>query len=69
MDMTGVRLDHEEHLYAPQGNRVAGSEEITRQHRGCLQAQEVPPGRAAALRAGGIRGRLSTRRTVDAPAR
>jgi hypothetical protein len=50
MDMTGARLDHEERLDAPQGNRAAGREEITRQHRGCLQAQELPPGRAAALR-------------------
>ena len=45
-------LDHEEHVDPAQGHRAVDVEEIARQHRGSLRAQELPPRRAAALRRG-----------------
>ena len=50
MHVTGAYLDHEEDVQAAQGDRAAQMEEIAREHRRCLRAQELPPGRLAALR-------------------
>jgi len=52
MDMAGAGLDNDEHVDPAQGHRAAGMEEIARQHRGRVRAQELPPRRAAALRRG-----------------
>src|SRR6266851_9435463 len=50
MHITGAGFDHEEHVEAAQGDCTVHVEEIARQHRGRLGAQELPPARAAALR-------------------
>jgi hypothetical protein len=67
MDVAAADLDHEKRVDAAQGNRAVDMEEIARQHRGGLvrrNCRQVNPERCGA---GGIRSRLSTRRTVDAP--
>jgi hypothetical protein len=43
MDMAGADLEHEEYVEAAHGHRAVDMEEIARQHRGGLGAQELPP--------------------------
>jgi hypothetical protein len=50
--MTGADLDQEEHVQTAHGHRAVDMEEVARQHRRGLGTQELPPGRAAALRRG-----------------
>jgi hypothetical protein len=52
MDVAAADLDHEEHIDPTQGHRAVDMEEITRQHRRRLGAQELPPRRAVTLRRG-----------------
>jgi hypothetical protein len=69
MHVTGADLQDEEHLHAAQGDRAAGMEEGRAStaeawvRRNCRQVDRLRCG------AGGIRSRLSTRRTVEAPIR
>jgi hypothetical protein len=44
MDVAAADLDHEEHLHPLEGDGAVDREEVARQHRRCLGAQELRPG-------------------------
>ena len=69
MHMASADLEDEDHVPAAQGERAVDGEEVARDHGRGLGAQELLPGGAAALQAGGIRSRLRALRTVQAPTR
>jgi hypothetical protein len=67
MPRTGAYLDDEEHEPAAQRDGAIDMEEAAGEHGRGLGAQELPQAVRLRRGTGGIRGRLSIRRTVGAP--